>query len=34
MTKKGGDNTALIPIVLFLAFAALVAYGIIKGNKG
>jgi hypothetical protein len=29
-----GDHTALIPLVLFLAFAALVAYSIIKGNKG
>jgi hypothetical protein len=33
MTKNKGDYTALIPFVLFFAFAALVAYAIIRGNK-
>jgi hypothetical protein len=28
------DHTALIPLALFLVFGALVAYAIIKGNKG
>jgi hypothetical protein len=33
MAQKIRDNTALIPLVLFLALAGVVAYSIIKGNK-
>jgi flagellar basal body-associated protein FliL len=34
MAKGKGDYTILIPVVLFLALAGVVAYSIIKGNKG
>ena len=27
------DNTALVPVVLFIILAAIVTYSIIKGNK-
>jgi flagellar basal body-associated protein FliL len=34
MAKAKGDYTILIPVVLFVALAGVVAYSIIKGNKG
>ena len=33
MSKAKGDYTILIPIVLFLALAGIVAYSIINRNK-